>query len=425
MSWLETLSHPLVLIALSGNALIAAVLALVGCLVVLRREAFVGDVLGHSVLPGIALAFVLVQSEQPGVILAGALGAAAAAMLLLAALRAEPRLREDARLGVVLSLFFGVGIVLLTVLQRHGIAHSGSLWRFLFGQAAGITPAELGMAAAIGAVVVAAIVLFWRELQVMSFDAELAQLVGLPIGWLELLYRALVLMAVVVGVYSVGAVLVSAMLILPAIAARALVRRLPSMLLGAAVLAAMSAALGVGLSGLVAGVPTGPTIVLVMGAVTALVMLAGARQSVLMRALQRGRLVWQQRQEDVLKLLYKRLESGGQPEWSGGELLRTLLSWRWSAVLVALWLALQGKLRYRARRWELSPNGVRQARQIVRRHRLWELYLERYVGLPPEQLHNDAEMLEHLLPPEMTAELERLLGYPTHDPHGRPIPPED
>jgi manganese/zinc/iron transport system permease protein len=263
MSWLETLSHPLVLIALGGNALIAAVLALVGCLVVLRREAFVGDVLGHSVLPGIALAFVLVQSEQPGVILAGAL-AAAAAMLLLAALRAEPCLREDARLGVVLSLFFGVGIVLLTVLQRHGIAHSGSLWRFLFGQAAGITPAELGMAAAIGAVVVAAIVLFWRELQVMSFDAEFAQLVGLPIGWLELLYRALVLMAVVVGVYSVGAVLVSAMLILPAIAARALVRRLPSMLLGAAVLAAMSAALGVGLSGLVAGVPTGPTIVLVM-----------------------------------------------------------------------------------------------------------------------------------------------------------------
>ncbi len=425
MSWLETLLHPLVLIAVGGNALIAALLALVGCLVVQRREAFVGDVLGHSVLPGIALAFMLAQSEQPGVILAGALGAAAVAMLLLAALRAEPRLREDARLGVVLSLLFGMGIVLLTVLQRHGMAHSGSLWRFLFGQAAGITPAELGMAAAIGAVVVAAIVLFWKELQALSFDAEFAQLVGLPVTWLELLYRVLVLIAVVVGVYSVGAVLVSAMLILPAIAARALVRRLPSMLLVAAMLAAMSAALGVGLSGLFEGVPTGPTIVLLMGAMTALVMLAGARQSVLMWALQRGRLMWQQRQEDVLKLLYKQLESGGPAKWSGGELLRTLLSWRWSAVLVALWLALQGKLHYRARHWELSPSGVRQARQVVRRHRLWELYLERYVGLPADRLHGDAEMLEHLLAPEMTAELERLLGYPTYDPHGRPIPPED
>ncbi len=233
-----------------------------GSFAVLRRQSLLGDALSHAALPGIVLAFLLSGSRATGVLL---LGAAIAGWLGTLAIRAMVRgrlTREDSALGIVLSVFFGLGLVLLTWAQRLPGAGKAGLDKFLFGQAATLVRSDVLLMCAIALPSLLLLVLFWKELKLLTFDAAYARALGLPVERVEALLTLLLVLAIVIGLQTVGVVLMSAMLIAPAAAARQWTDRLSRMVALAALAGALSGAGGVLLSSSAPRWPTGPAIVL-------------------------------------------------------------------------------------------------------------------------------------------------------------------
>ncbi|MCS7176556.1 MAG: metal ABC transporter permease [Candidatus Kapabacteria bacterium] len=423
MGWELFLQGPLFAVFL-GNAFIAVGGAVVGTFAVLRREGMLADVLAHAVVPGIGFAYLLSAQKELPMLALGAFLTALAAAGAVELLRRMARLSEDSRLGVVLAASFGLGIVLLTLLQsRQGPDQTG-LWRFLFGQAAAVRVEDLPLIVAVTALSLLFVAIAFRELVAMAFDAEFLRALPLPLQWVEVGYRVAVVAITVVGIQSVGALLIVGLFVLPPMAARLWVRRVPGMLVGSVAVALGAVVVGLGLSWNLPYVATGPVIVTAAAGMVLLSHLFAPHRGVLARAWGYG-MRWLRRwDEHAHKLLYYGIERSGGECWEGPILRPEYGGSRAGAVLVLVWLWLRGSIRWEGRRrWRVTKLGHRRACQIVRRHRLWELYLERFFGVPADRVHLEAELVEHVLSPEIEERLQELLQQPEHDPHGRPIPP--
>jgi manganese/zinc/iron transport system permease protein len=263
--------------ALLSSMLVGAVCAVVGAFLVLRGMSLLGDATGHATLPGVCAAFVLIGTKQMGMLLVGALVSAFLAAILVGVLSRGSRSRPDAAIGVVLSVFFGIGIVMLSYIQNSPTAAQAGLQSFLFGNAAGVSREQLYMLAAISAVLIAGVGVFFRPLAVATFDPTFARSIGVPTRLVHYGLLAALSVAVVVSIQAVGVVLVSAMLIIPPSAALFLTKRLPRALVLAGVIGMASGALGAFFSYLWEGVATGPAMVLVAGALFAVAFVFGSR----------------------------------------------------------------------------------------------------------------------------------------------------
>lgn len=247
-----------------GSALLGLVSGVLGCFAVLRRQSLLGDALSHAALPGICVAYLVTGSRAPLVLLLGAaLASWVAATVLLRVVRDTP-LGEDTALGIVLSVFFGVGVVLLTVIGRSGDASQAGLDRYLFGQAATLVAEDVATMAALGAVAMALVILLYKELKVSTFDPAFAQSLGFGTTRLSLVFTTLLVLAIAIGLQTVGVVLMAAMLIGPAVAARQWTDALGRMLVIAAGVGAASGIVGARLSVAQDRLPTGPVVILVM-----------------------------------------------------------------------------------------------------------------------------------------------------------------
>lgn len=266
-----------------GALVLGLTAGVLGAFAVLRRRSLVGDAVAHATLPGVCVAFLLTGAKDPATLLAGAACAGIVAAVLMVALERSGRLRPDAAIGVVLSVFFSAGIVLLTVIAGRGDASQAGLERYLFGQAAGITKGEVELMTAIAVVALIVVAVSFRALKTTLFDPGFAAASGLRVRPLELLMTGLLVVAVVIGVRSVGAILMVAMLVVPAVVARQLTSRLRSLL---PLAGAVGACVGVAGALLAAGanVPTGPVVVLSGVAVAVVVVLVAPRRGVLWRA---------------------------------------------------------------------------------------------------------------------------------------------
>ena len=255
-----------------GALVLGVTAGVLGTFAVLRRRSLVGDALAHATLPGVCAAFLLTGAKDPAALLAGAAVAGLIGAVLMVAIERVSRIRSDAAIGVVLSSFFSLGVVLLTAISHGNDADQAGLERYLFGQAAGLAERDVVVTAAIGLTAVAAVALAFRPLKATLFDPAYAAAIGLPVRLLELAMTALLVVAVVVGVRMVGAILMVAMLVVPATAARQLSGRLAVVLPLAGL---VGAAVGVGgaLLSARAEAPTGPVIVL-LGVAVVLVCLA-------------------------------------------------------------------------------------------------------------------------------------------------------
>ncbi|MEM8933808.1 MAG: iron chelate uptake ABC transporter family permease subunit, partial [Acidobacteriota bacterium] len=220
---------------LAGAILLGVVGGVMGCFAFLRRQSLLGDALAHAALPGVCLGFLLTGSKTPVPLFLGALASGLLGALVILAIVRFSRLKEDTAIGMVLSVFFGVGIVLLTYIQKLPFGNQSGLDKFLFGQAATLMPRDLQVMAWLGAIVLAAVVLFYKELKLLCFDPDYAASLGLPIRRLEVLLTTLLVTVVVVGLQTVGVILIVATLVMPAAAARQWTERLGVMLLLAAV----------------------------------------------------------------------------------------------------------------------------------------------------------------------------------------------
>lgn len=264
-----------------GSAVLGIVSGALGVFAVLRRQSLVGDAMSHAALPGIVLAFMLTGSKTPLVLLIGATIAGwLGALAVLSIVRAS-RLAYDTALAIVLSVFFGLGLVLLTVVQRRPDASQAGLDKFLFGQAATLVVKDVQTMSGVGIIAFLALMLIWKEIKLLSFDADYAASLGLPVRGLDIALTTLVVIAIVVGLQTVGVVLMSAMIVAPAAAARQWTDRLGVMVTLSAAFGALAGVVGTIASGRIERLPTGPAIVVAMSLIVVVSILFAPRRGLL------------------------------------------------------------------------------------------------------------------------------------------------
>lgn len=421
-----TFQDPSLRYALLGSILLGISCGLLGSFIVVRKMALLGDTLSHAVLPGVAAGFLWNQTKDPfaifvGATIAGLLGTGAVSLI-----RRTTRLKEDAALGLVLASFFAVGIALVTMIQRLPTGNKSGIDKFLFGQAAAISAGDVQLMAIVTAISVIGIALFYKECLVTSFDVQFAAAAGFPTRWIHHGIMLLLAFAIVVALQAVGVVLVSAMLITPAAAAYLLTDRMHRMLLLAALFGMFAGMLGAFLSFLGNNLPTGPFMVLAASFIFVLAFLFGPRHGAVVRWFRRRSRTDRVRRENTLKAIYRVLEE--REFRDEGVTLRELAELRRESLEEA-----QAQATALARHGFVTPHedgniifftprGWQRACEIVRNHRLWELYLTNAAQYAPDHVHEDAEKIEHVLGAETVRELERRLQFATRDPHGRLIP---
>jgi manganese/zinc/iron transport system permease protein len=270
-----------------GAAVLGIVSGTLGCYAVLRRQALLGDAMSHAALPGIVLAFILTGGRELPILLLGAAIAGWIAALVLVAIVNHTRVKEDSALGLVLSVFFGFGLVLLSFAQKSPTAAQAGLDTFLFGQAASLVEHDVITMALVGGAALAMVLLFWKEFKLLSFDPDYGATLGFPIRLLDIGLTSLIVVAIVIGLQTVGVVLMSAMLIAPAAAARQWTDRLGLMVVLSGVFGALSGITGAVISATARGLSTGPTIVLVASAIVVISLLAAPNRGLLWNWLRR------------------------------------------------------------------------------------------------------------------------------------------
>lgn len=418
---------PVFLKVLLGTTLLAASSAVVGAFSYLKGESLVGDAIAHALLPGVVLAFILGEGRNPLYLIIGALFAGLLAHYGIQFLQQRTKLKSDTATSLVLSTFFGFGIMLMSYVQRTGQGQQAGLERFLFGKAAAITLSDLYVFSGLAIVLILGVGIFYKGFQLMTFNEDFAVAIGLPVALVRVVFNVLTVLAITVGIQTVGVVLMAALLITPSAAARAWTKSLPQMLVLSAFFAALSALGGTVLSNSIAKMPTGPWVVIILG-ILGFGSLTFAPEKGWMH---RRRLALNNqkktRQENLLKLLY------GQEEKRGAEVALQLeeiqglrpmcpsdLSRAIKELVGKYWLVDRGNGSF-----ALSEIGRVEGRRVVRLHRLWELYLTERLGMEADHIHPQAETMEHVITPEIEALLVKELGNPELDPHQSPIPYED
>ena len=252
-----------------GTALLGIVSGALGAFALLRKQSLMGDAISHAALPGVVLAFMITGLKSPVVLMSGAAIAGVAGVLMVVLLTRTTRIKQDSSLGIILAVFFGFGLMLLTFLQNNPDARQAGLNHFLFGQAATLLESDVIVMAIFGGAALAFTLLFWKEFKLLSFDRDFGASLGLPMQRLEILITFLLVVAIVIGLQAVGVVLMSAMVVAPAAAARQWTDRLGVMVLLSSFFGALAGVTGTLISTTAGGLSTGPVIVLCISAIAA------------------------------------------------------------------------------------------------------------------------------------------------------------
>jgi manganese/zinc/iron transport system permease protein len=416
--------------SMATAAAVSAACAIVGSFLVVRRMSLLGDAIAHAVLPGIALA-VLAGGRLGGpLVLAGAVAAALVTVWLTRTLRTAVGLAEDAGAGVVFTSLFALGVVIVTLFAARidldpecvlfGILELASFDLVSLGPVA--VPRALVTGLVVLGLVVAVLALTWRWQVFTAFDAAAARAAGIPVGLVTTLLLAATAVATVAGFEAVGAVLVVAMLVVPAATAELLVARMHQVVLVAAGLAVAGACLGWAAAWWLDTSAAG-MIAVVLGGFYAAAVVFAPGDGLVARTIARLSLAWRVAREDWLARIWRAGEAtGGAFDGAGGVTRpepRSLLE-----RAAGVWLEWTGAIESRAGRVWLSAAGGREAETVVRSHRLWEAWLGRHAELPLDHLHPPAEWVEHHLGAAMREQIEAEMAAGEADPHGREIPRE-
>lgn len=250
-----------------GSALLGIISGVLGSFAVIRKESLLGDAVSHAALPGIAIAFLITQTKRTEVLLVGALISGLMATFLILSISKYSRIKFDSALALILSVFFGGGMVLLTHIQKIPNANQAGLDKFIFGQASTLLKSDVKVMAILGVILIALVIIFWKEFQLVSFDAEYAESLGFSTKKITTLLFSMIVTSIIIGLQTVGVILMSAMLTAPAVAARQWTDKLSVMVILSATFGAIAGVLGTILSSIVSKLPTGPTIVIVISTI--------------------------------------------------------------------------------------------------------------------------------------------------------------
>ncbi|MEQ8686843.1 MAG: iron chelate uptake ABC transporter family permease subunit [Imperialibacter sp.] len=407
-----------------GSVLLAISAAIVGCFTFLKKRALIGDAVAHSVLPGVCLAFVVSGTKNPIYLIIGAFITGWLSLRFIDMIVRYSKLKEDTAIGLTLSVFFGLGILILTAIQHSGNANQSGLDQFLFGKAASLVGQDLIVFGSVSIILLLVVGLLFKELTLLAFDEQFGKAIGMPVKGLELVLTTLTVLAVVTGIQAVGVVLMAAMLITPAAAARFWTDKLTTMVFLAAVFGAISGVSGAYISFVAPAMPTGPWIVLVISFIAMSSFFIAPRKGILYKQFQQRKYQKQILEENILKAFFHLGEADEQ--YFVHRKISDLISQR-RFVMGRLKGGLQklvrsGFLKQDREGWVLTEEGKNKGQRIVKLHRLWELYLTEYLRIAPDHVHDEAETIEHIITPEIEARLEKKLNYPSVDPHNETIP---
>jgi manganese/zinc/iron transport system permease protein len=350
-----------------GSTVLGAVAGTIGVFAVLRRQSLLGDAISHAALPGIALAFMLTGSKETLVLVLGAALAGWVATLFVLGVVRGSRVPEDSALGIALSVFFGAGLVLLTFLQNRPSAAQAGLDKFLFGQAATLLERDVAVIAALGAIVIASVMLCWKELKLLAFDREFGASLGLPMARVEIVLTTLLVLAIVIGLQTVGVVLMSALVVAPAVAARQWTDRLGGMVALAALFGAIAGTTGALASSRVERLPTGPTTVLAVTALVAVSVGFAPRRGLVWSAVRRRANRRRLRGDTVLRDLYALARHHEDPDHGhAAAVLEAMGPGKGGVDRSLALLAEQGWVRQGADgTWRLTPSGRLRAEALA------------------------------------------------------------
>jgi len=391
-----------------GTALLGSMAGIVGSFAVLRGRSLVGDMLAHSALPGIGLAFLILGSRSMLGLSVGALASGLLAIGAVTVIARWTRTKEDAAIGIVLSTFFGAGVVLLSIVQKPGIAgNKAGLDSYLFGEPGNMLTGDLVILSGVGAAVLLVVALLFKEFKLVCFDIDFAQSQGWPTLMLDLLMMASLAVVTIVGLPIVGVILMAAMIILPAATARFWTNRLHLMLLLAAGFGLAAGPLGTYFG---KGLPAGASIVLAGASFFVISVLLAPQRGVLAQVLAEYQLRKRMTREHLLRSLYELSESN-LPELTKLS-LKSVRDYRhWVSLEKLLEQEVEkGTILRDAEHVQLTPLGLRRASELTKAHRLWEMYLVQFANIAPDHVDRDADAIEHLLPEALLLELEQKLA---------------
>ena len=394
--------------------------ALVGAFSFLRKQSLVGDAVAHALLPGICLAFIWKGEKNFWVLLIGAFVSGMLSLQVMEVLSTYSKLKKDTIIALVLSTFFGIGISLLTYIQRSPLAAQSGLNSFLFGKAAGMLSTDVWMFLGVSVFLLLTLQFFLKEFMLICFDETYAKSLGLPVRLLKQLLVGLTVLCIVLGIQAVGVVLVAALLVIPAATARFWTHYFHMFLLLSAGLGMLGGLTGAYVSYTAPHMPTGPWIVLMLALCAGLSFLGAPKRGLIHRYYKLREQKRKTIEENILKTLYKCYEKDETPTLDTLDKYLSLSRRTLSHILHRL-KARKYVLKVGVA-WALSKLGVVEARQVVRKHRLWELYLAQHLDIPIEDVHEKAERIEHLLDQTLSEDLDTFLSHPRTDPHHRDIP---
>ena len=430
-------------VVLLGTTLLGIGAGTVGTFMLLRRRSLIGDVVSHASLPGIAVAFLAVELIHPGTgrslpsLMFGALTAGLLGVLCTMGITRFSRIKEDAALAIVLSVFFGAGIAMFTVIQKLPTGQIAGLQQFIYGQTAAMTAADVRWIATSSIAVVSVSVLLFKEFGLLCFDEEFGRTQGWPTVGLDLALMGLVVTMSIIGLQSVGLLLVVAMLIIPAAAARFWTERLGPMTIIAALCGGTSAWLGGVVSSLFSRFSAGAVIVLVGSLCFAASLLLGTRRGLLPKWVAQRASRRLAGRHDLSRAIYEMLEPhlpSIDPTLPGDPLCHHVLTYTdilerrsWSSTRLDKLLRTavsDGSLVATENGWRLTAPGATSARQVAKNHRLWETYLILHADIATSHVDRDADLTEHVLDEELVAELLETVSqrYPQMDMPPSPHP---
>ncbi len=401
--------------ALIGGSIVAIVSGVVGCLVVLRRMAFLGDALSHAMIAGVAGGYLFMkllfglEAHAPGMLL-GSLISAVVTVALISFVSRISRVKEDTAIGIMYTGIFALGVVAVSIF-RHYIHID--LMHFIMGDVLGVADSDLWVSAFVAATVLTIIIFFYRHFQITTFDPIMAASIGLPVIVLDYLLTTCVSLVVVSAVSMVGVILVVGFLITPAATAYLLSDHLDKMMLLSALFGVTSVIGGLYLCVWLDSAGGG-AIILFCTFQFLVVLLIAPKYGILAGWRHLHRMIPQQLIEDILTIILRHKKPADRAVISQFVEQEKELDKALRQMAQEQLLTLSGS------EYELTEKGRQEATKVLRAHRLWESYLDS-IGTPKEKLHATAHHLEHLKGEATVEYLDEKLGNPTQSPHGKTI----
>lgn len=268
-----------------GCMLLGSVSGMLGCFAVLRKQSLLGDAVSHASLPGVCLAFLIIRSKNTEILLLGALAIGLICIGLIQTIQNYTKIKFDSALAFILSVFFGLGLVLLSYLNKLPGANKSGLNKFIFGQASTFVERDVRLMLYTGIILLIVIILFWKEFKIVTFDSEFAKTLGFPSRKIEILISVLIVITVIIGIQAAGVILISSMIISPAVAARQWTNRLSVMVILSGIFGGIAGLTGTLISITESNLPTGPVIVLVISLIVVFSILFSPKRGILSRIL--------------------------------------------------------------------------------------------------------------------------------------------